>query len=98
MAAGARAGHTPSRSRAHLGTHRPLGFHGATSALPQMRADDGDLARLTDRVWSLLFGANSAALALPLWRRAGLDRARQRRPAGPRPVTEDRLVMSWPSW
>ena len=74
-----------------LGTHRALGFRGATSPLPQMRADDGDLARLTNRSWSLLFASN-----MPSWLyRCGggpswIERDNDGRPV-PRPMTEDRL-------
>jgi putative DNA primase/helicase len=34
---------------AELGTHRPIGFRPPDPPLPLMRADAGDLARLTDR-------------------------------------------------
>jgi hypothetical protein len=84
-----------------IGTHRPLGFRGATSALPQLRADDGDLARLTDRIWSLLLGANTPPWLYrcgggPAW----IERDDDVRPV-PRPITEDRLrhvlaqLVSW---
>ena len=74
-----------------LGTHRALGFRGATSPLPQMRADDGDLARLTNRSWSLLFASNSPPWLYrcgggPSW----IERDNDGRPV-PRPMTEDRL-------
>ena len=32
---------------------------GGSRKRSQLRADDGDLARLTDRIWSLLLGANA---------------------------------------
>ena len=84
-----------------IGTHRPIGFGGATSALPQLRADDGDLARLTDRIWSLLLGANTPPWlyrcgGAPAW----IERDDDVRPV-PRPITEDRLrhvlaqLVSW---
>ena len=90
-------GQQPRTAEPELGTHRALGFRGATSPLPQMRADDGDLARLTNRSWSLLF-LQHAALALPLRRRAVLGRAGQRWPAGA--ATHDRgsPAACSPSW
>jgi putative DNA primase/helicase len=75
---------------AEVGTHRPLGLRAPTSPLPQMQADDGDLARLTDRAWSLLFASN-----VPPWLyRCGgpswVERDDDGRPV-PRPLTEDRV-------
>jgi putative DNA primase/helicase len=74
-----------------LGTHRPLGFRASTSPLPQMQADDGDLARLTDRAWGLLFASNTPPW---LYRCGGgsswVERDDDGRPV-PRPMTEDRL-------
>jgi hypothetical protein len=74
-----------------IGTHRPLGFCYPTSALPQLRADDGDLARLTNRVWSLLFASNAPPWLYrcgggPAW----IERDNDGRPV-PRPLTDDRL-------
>jgi putative DNA primase/helicase len=74
-----------------LGTHRALGFRGPTSPLPQMRADDGDLARITNRSWSLLLASNAPTWLYrcgggPSW----VERDNDRRPV-PRPMTEDRL-------
>jgi putative DNA primase/helicase len=74
-----------------LGTHRALGFRAPTSPLPQMHADDGDLARLTDRSWSLLFASNAPPWLYrcgggPSW----VERDDDGRPV-PRPMTEDRL-------
>ena len=62
-----------------------------TSPLPQMRADDGDLARLTNRSWSLLFASNTPPWLYrcgggPSW----IERDNDGRPV-PRPMTEDRL-------
>ena len=56
-----------------------------------MRADDGDLARLTDRSWSLLFASNAPPWLYrcgggPSW----VERDNDGRPV-PRPMTEDRL-------
>jgi putative DNA primase/helicase len=73
------------------GTHRALGFRAPTSPVPQMRADDGDLARLTNRSWSLLFTSNSPPWLYrcgggPSW----VERDDDCRPV-PRPMTEDRL-------
>ena len=74
-----------------LGTHLPIGLRPPDPPLPLMHADDGDLAGLTNRSWSLLFAANT-----PPWLYrcgAGLawvERDGDGRPA-PRPITEDRL-------
>ena len=78
-------------SEPKLGTHRPLGFNAPTAPLPLLRADDGDLARLTDRAWSLLFRANTPPWLYrcgrgPAW----IERDGDGRPE-PRPLTEDRL-------
>ena len=56
-----------------------------------MRADDGDLARLTNRSWSLLFASNAPPWLYrcgggPSW----VERDNDGRPV-PRPMTEDRL-------
>jgi hypothetical protein len=51
--------HQSKAAALELGTHRALGFRGPTSPLPQMRADDGDLARLTNRCWSTVFASNA---------------------------------------
>ena len=56
-----------------------------------MQADDGDLARLTDRSWSLLFASNTPPWLYrcgggPSW----VERDDDGRPV-PRPMTEDRL-------
>jgi putative DNA primase/helicase len=91
----------PREAEPTIGMHRPLGFGGSTFAMPQMRADDGDLARLTDRVWSLLLGANTPPWLYrcgggPTW----IERDNDGRPV-PRPITEDRLrhvlaqLVSW---
>jgi putative DNA primase/helicase len=79
------------RAEPELGTHRALGFRGATLPLPQMRADDGDLTRLTNRSWSLLLASNAPTWLYrcgggPSW----VERDNDGRPV-PRPVTEDRL-------
>ena len=81
----------PEAAAPELGTHRALGFRAPTSPLPQMRADDGDLARLTDRSWSLLFASNAPPWLYrcgggPSW----VERDDDGRPV-PRPMTEDRL-------
>jgi putative DNA primase/helicase len=81
----------PQAAAPELGTHRALGFRGPTSPLPQMRADDGDLARLTNRSWSLLFTSNAPPWLYrcgggPSW----VERDNDGRPV-PRLMTEDRL-------
>jgi putative DNA primase/helicase len=83
--------HQPQAVAPELGTHRPLGFRAPTSPLPPMQADDGDLARLTDRSWSLLFASNTPPWLYrcgggPSW----VERDDDGRPV-PRPMTEDRL-------
>jgi putative DNA primase/helicase len=74
-----------------IGTQRPIGFRLPEPPLPLMRADAGDLARLTDRSWSLLFAANASPW---LYRCGGgsawVERDSDGRPA-PRPMTEDRV-------
>jgi putative DNA primase/helicase len=74
-----------------LGTHRPIGFRPPDPPLALMRADAGDLARLTDRSWSLLFAANAPPWLYrcgggPAW----IERDSDGRPA-PRPMTDDRV-------
>jgi putative DNA primase/helicase len=74
-----------------LGTHRALGFRVPASPVPQMRADDGDLAQLTNRCWSLLFASNAPPWLYrcgggPSW----VERDNDGRPV-PRSITEDRL-------
>jgi putative DNA primase/helicase len=41
-----------------VGQHRPLNYAIQDSALPMMRADEGDLARAVERAWSLLLASN----------------------------------------
>jgi len=41
-----------------IGRHRPLNYEGPGQALPMLRADEGDLGRAVERVWSLLLEAN----------------------------------------
>jgi putative DNA primase/helicase len=41
-----------------IGRHRPLNYEGPGEALPTLRADEGDLGRAVERVWSLLLEAN----------------------------------------
>ena len=92
MAARAAAASTAAR-RPHPSSARTGRSASArpTSPLPQMRADDGDLARLTDRSWSLLFASNAPPWLYrcgggPSW----VERDDDGRPV-PRPMTEDRL-------
>jgi hypothetical protein len=40
-----------------IGRHRPLNYE-EPQALPTLRADEGDLGRAVERVWSLLVGSN----------------------------------------
>jgi len=78
-------------AESQTGTHRPIGFRPPDPPLALMRADAGDLARLTDRSWSLLFAANASPWLYrcgggPAW----VERDSDGRPA-PRPMTEDRV-------
>jgi putative DNA primase/helicase len=73
-----------------LGGHRPVGFQGPAARVPQLRADDGDLARLTDRVWSLLFLSNTPPWLYRCGDPAWVERDNDGRPV-PRPMTDDRL-------
>jgi len=41
-----------------IGQHRPVNYQGSGEAIPTLRADDGDLARSVERVWSLLMASN----------------------------------------
>jgi putative DNA primase/helicase len=78
-------------AESQIGSHRPIGFRSPEPPLPLMRADAGDLARLTDRSWSLVFAANAPPW---LYRCGGapgwVERDSDGRPA-PRPMTEDRV-------
>jgi len=81
----------PQTAAPELGTHRALGFRVPASPVSQERADDGDLARLTNRSWSLLFASNAPPWLYrcgggPSW----VERDNDGRPV-PLPMTEDRL-------
>lgn len=41
-----------------MGQHRPLNYQGSGVAIPTLRADEGDLARASEHVWSLLMASN----------------------------------------
>jgi hypothetical protein len=41
-----------------IGQHRPINYQGSGEAIPTLRADEGDLARSVERVWSLLMASN----------------------------------------
>ena len=41
-----------------IGQHRPVNYQGSGEAMPTLRADEGDLARSVERVWSLLMASN----------------------------------------
>ena len=41
-----------------IGQHRPVNYQGSGEAIPILRADEGDLARSVERVWSLLMASN----------------------------------------
>lgn len=42
-----------------IGQHRPVNYRGSGEAVPTLRADEGDLARSVERVWSLLMASNT---------------------------------------
>lgn len=41
-----------------IGQHRPVNYQGSGEAIPTLRADEGDLARSVERVWTLLMASN----------------------------------------
>ena len=74
-----------------VGGHRPVGFSAPDAPTTRMRADDGDLARLTARGWDLLKAANT-----PSWlyrcggRPSWVERDDEGRPIA-HAMTEDRM-------
>lgn len=52
-----------------IGQHRPLNYAVADTGLPIMRADEGDLGRAVEKVWSLLLASNRTPW---LYRYAGI--------------------------
>ena len=74
-----------------VGGHRPVGFSAPDAPTTRMRADDGDLARLTARGWDLLKAANT-----PPWlyrcggRPSWVERDDEGRPIA-HAMTEDRM-------
>ena len=74
-----------------VGGHRPVGFSAPDAPTTRMRADDGDLARLTARGWDLLKAANA-----PPWlyrsggRPSWVERDDEGRPIA-HAMTEDRM-------
>ncbi len=52
-----------------IGQHRPVNYADAGKQLPTMRADEGDLGRAVEKVWSLLLASNRTPW---LFRYAGL--------------------------
>src|SRR5690606_18525999 len=42
----------------NIGQHRPLNYQGRGDTIPVLRADEGDLARASEQVWSLLMTSN----------------------------------------
>ncbi|MFN4282414.1 MAG: toprim domain-containing protein [Alphaproteobacteria bacterium] len=49
---------TPNEMTVQIGQHRPLNYEAPGEALPTLRADEGDLGRAVERVWSLLLASN----------------------------------------
>lgn len=73
------------------GTHRPIGLALPDHARPQLRADNGDLARAVSQAWDILLAANNPPW---LFRAAGCPTWVVRDDDGlpmAKPLTEDRL-------
>jgi hypothetical protein len=88
----ARAEATPEdEPMLRIGQHRPVNYDGAGASLPTLRADEGDLARAVERVWTLLIGSNRTEW---LFRFAGqptwVEPDDEGRPA-PKVLNEERL-------
>ena len=81
----------PTPVELDVGGHRPVGFSAPDAPTTRMRADDGDLARLTARGWDLLKAANT-----PPWlyrcggRPSWVERDDEGRPIA-HAMTEDRM-------
>jgi len=74
-----------------IGRRKPLGFHPDTGKPPVLRADNGDLADVTDRCWTVLQDANDPpwlfrCAAQPAW----IERDDKGHPV-PKNLTENRL-------
>ena len=85
------------------GGHKPLGFESPAGKLPVLRADNGDLAEVTDRCWDTLRAANDPpwlyrCAARPAW----IEPDDGGRPV-PKELTENRLrhvlaqLITWSS-
>jgi hypothetical protein len=59
----------PEEPAAEIGHHRPVNYAAEGKQLPTMRADEGDLGRAVEKVWSLLLASNRTPW---LFRYAGL--------------------------
>jgi hypothetical protein len=73
------------------GTHKPIGFVLPERSRPQLRADNGDLARAVSQTWEILLAANEPPW---LFRAAGCPSWVVRDDDGlpmAKPLTEDRL-------
>ena len=49
---------TEAEAVLQIGQHRPLNYQGSGDTITVLRADEGDLGRAVDRVWSLLMASN----------------------------------------
>lgn len=49
---------TEAETVLQIGQHRPLNYQGSGDTIPTLRADEGDLARASEQVWSLLMASN----------------------------------------
>ena len=49
---------TEAKAVLQIGQHRPLNYQGSGDTITVLRADEGDLGRAVDRVWSLLMASN----------------------------------------
>ncbi|MEI8395388.1 MAG: toprim domain-containing protein [Rhodospirillaceae bacterium] len=86
-----------------IGGQKPLGFQTPAGTLPALRADNGDLAEVTDRCWDTLRAANDPpwlfrCAAHPAW----IERDDKGQPV-PRDLTDSRLrhvlaqLITWSS-
>jgi hypothetical protein len=83
---------TPTKRKIDHPPHKPFGFkEDAGGIKPQIRADDGDLARVADQCWSVLYASNAPPWLFRLsFRLAWVDLDDDARPK-PQFITEDRM-------
>lgn len=83
---------TPANQDIEHPPHKPFGFkEDAGSIKPQIRADDGDLARVADQCWSILYASNAPPWLFRLsFRLTWVDLDDNAHPK-PQFLTEDRM-------